>query len=76
MSRFEDEQILSFGKNQEFRFIVPSAGASIAVSYWNGVDYTPDEASPITAPRNIYTKGCRIKFTPTGGGYLIDTDGI
>jgi hypothetical protein len=72
MSRYTSQIEISFGTNQDERAIVPDSTASVVVEYWTGVSWAADVSSPVTKPTTIYTKGLRVRLTPTGGGFLIE----
>lgn len=51
-----------FGSKMEDRIVVPSAGASVQVAYWSGLEYVDDPASPMSAPGTIYTRQVRMRI--------------
>ncbi len=72
MARYTVQKEVLFDKTQEYRAVIPDAGASVALEFWNGTTWTTDIMSPITAPERVYTFGLRVRLTPTGGGFWID----
>jgi hypothetical protein len=72
MSRYTTQTEFAFGKLQRDRAIIPDATASVVVECWTGTGWVLDENSPITKPSTIYTKGLRLRLTPTGGGFFLD----
>ena len=72
MPRYTTVVDIAFGKLQGERAIVPDAAASVAVEYWTGTSWTLDSKSPVTKPTTLYTKGLRVRLTPTGGGFWLD----
>jgi hypothetical protein len=72
MARYTSQVNLSFDASQEDRAIIPDAGASVAVEFWNGAGWTVDSKSPVTKPTTIFSKGVRVRLTPTGGGFYLD----
>jgi hypothetical protein len=72
MPRYTTVVDIAFGKLQNERAIVPDAAASVVVEYWTGTAWVTDESSPVTKPTTIYTKGLRVRLTPTGGGFWFD----
>lgn len=75
MSYYTTQQTMSFGDSQEYSTIVPDAGASIAVEFWNGNEYVTDPKSPVTDSNVIFTQNNSVRLTPTGGGFHIDEGG-
>ena len=72
MPRYTTVVDIAFGKLQSERAIVPDTAASIAVEYWTGTSWALDSKSPVTKPTTLYTKGLRVRLTPTGGGFWLD----
>jgi hypothetical protein len=72
MPRYTGQYEVSFGVNQNERAIVPDSTASVAVEYWTGTAWAADENSPITKPTTLFTRGLRVRLTPTGGGFFIE----
>ncbi len=77
MPRYTVQTEFAFGKLQSDRAIVPDSTASVVVEYWTGTAWVTDSSSPVTKPTTIYTKGLRVRLTPTGGGFWFDEgDGV
>ena len=72
MPRYTTQTDIAFSNLQDERAIVPDAAASVVVEYWTGASWAADSKSPVTKPTTLYTKGLRVRLTPTGGGFWLD----
>lgn len=75
MGRYTTQTDITFDKSQDWRGVVPDVGVSVAVEYWNGLGWTTDNGSPITSADKLFTKGMRVRLTPSSGGFWIDEGG-
>lgn len=72
MSYYTTQKEISFGEAYDYSGIIPDAGASVQIEFWNGNEWVIGADSPVTFDNMIYTRNNRIRFTPTNGGYHID----
>ncbi len=72
--RYTEQKEFSFNKLQELRAIVPDAGTSVTVEFFNGVNWSEDSESPITGPNKIFCKHLKVRLTPDVGGFFFDEE--
>jgi hypothetical protein len=76
MNYFTGQKEFAFNKIQEFRALIPDAGVTVAVEFWNGTQWVTDKKSPVDSPSDIGCLGVKVRFTPTpsNGGYGFDSE--
>lgn len=76
MKHYTGQQVFSFNKIQDFRSLIPDAGVSVEVAFWNGTQFIVDDKSPVTSPTDISCTGVTVRLTPTPAesGYGFDTE--
>lgn len=73
MARYTEQKTFSFGRQQEYRAVIPDTGSTVVVEFWNGVSWVADAGSPLTSPDKIFALGVNVRLTPSvGHGFYID----
>jgi hypothetical protein len=74
MARYEAQTIIDpIGKINE-RSVIPDAGTSVTVEFFNGAEWVADSQSPITVPNTVFCRGLRVRYTPDTGGFFVDEE--
>ena len=69
MARHTDTQTFTFGTNRDSRAIVVTG--SVVVAAWDGLAFV-DTDTLLTGSYELFTKGLRLRFTPTASSYWVD----
>lgn len=71
--RYEGDTEFNFGSNvmKSEIAVIPDEGTSITVQYFNGAGYTT-YPHKIEGPDTLFVRGCKVKLTPSSGGFFID----
>lgn len=72
MARHESQYMFYPPETPIDRVVIPDAGTSVTVEYYNGAEWVEDSLSPITTPDTIYCCKARVRLTPDVGGFFVD----
>ena len=71
MARYTTVEVFTFNNLRDSRSLV--VDTSVTLEAWNGEAFIADEKSPLTTGAyEIFTKGLKVRITPSADGYLIE----